>query len=184
MNEGPVVPPEPPVPELEALARELPPPPDLESRLVRSLRAESLLGDSRRSPWLYAAASILLVASGIAIGRMGATGSTAPQQTVQPNRFLLMLTDADPVGDDAARAEQYRQWAADVRAAGHQISGDRLANGGIAVMRDGSAPVMNPEVQGFFIVSASGLDEAAAVARSSPHVRSGGLIIVRPIDTP
>ena len=184
MNQGPVVPPEPPVPELESLVRELPPRPDLESRLVRSLRGEGLLGASRRSPWLYAAASILLVAGGIAIGWMGAKRSTGPQQTVQPNRFLFMLTAAAPVGDDAARAEQYRQWAAGVRAEGHQISGDRLANGGIAVMRDGSAPVMNPEVQGFFIVSASGLEEAAAVARSSPHVRSGGLIIVRPIDTP
>lgn len=184
MNQRSVEPPEPPVPELQSLARELPPPPDLESRIVGSMRAQRLLHESGRSPWLQAAAAVLLVAGGIAIGWMSAIRPVDPPRTVQATRFLFMLTNAEPVADDAARAELYRQWAADVQAEGRQISGDRLANRGIAVTRDGSSPVASPEVQGFFIVSAASLEEAAAVARSSPHVRSGGLIIVRPIDTP
>jgi hypothetical protein len=182
MNQRPVEP-EPPLPELQSLARELPPPVDLESRLVGSLRAERLLREPRRSMWLQAAAAVLLIAGGIAIGRMTATRPAAPPAT-ESRRFLFMLTDAAPAGDDRARAEQYRQWAADVRAGGRQISGERLANSGIAVVRNGSSPVMEPEVQGFFVISASGIDEAETIARSSPHVQSGGLIIVRPIDTP
>ena len=52
-----------------------------------------------------AAASILLMAGGIAIGWMTAVPPADPPQTVQPNRFLFMLTNAEPVSDDAARAE-------------------------------------------------------------------------------
>ena len=63
-------------------------------------------------------------------------------------------------------------------------TGERLADSGVAVMRHGSAPIARAEVQGFFVVSASSMDDAVAVARSSPHVQSGGTIIVRPIDTP
>ena len=46
------------------------------------------------------------------------------------------------------------------------------------------APVRDDQLQGFFIVSGADLDDAANVARSSPHVQAGGRVIVRPIDTP
>src|SRR5687767_1022842 len=99
-------------------------------------------------------------------------------------RFLFLLTDADTSGDDAARAEAYRRWAVAQREAGRQISGERLDDSGFAVMREGVAAIARAEVQGYFVVSASTMDDAIAVARSSPHVQSGGTIIVRPIDTP
>ena len=70
------------------------------------------------------------------------------------------------------------------RDAGRQISGERLADSGVAVGMRGELPIARAEVQGFFVVSASTMDDAVAVARSSPHVQSGGTIIVRPIDTP
>jgi hypothetical protein len=52
------------------------------------------------------------------------------------------------------------------------------------IERDRPSSRVPAEVQGFFVVSAASLEEAAAVARSSPHVRDGGRIVVRPIDTP
>ena len=118
-----------------------------------------------------------------AIGRMTA-GNAGPAPVAAPNRFLFMLLGADTSGDDRARAEAYRQWAVDQRSSGRQVSGERLANSGLAVVRNGSSPVIDPEMQGFFVISAADMDEATAVARSSPHVQGGGLIIVRPIDTP
>jgi hypothetical protein len=172
-----------PVAELASLPRDVPPPADLESRVVDAMYARSLLNRPSRSPWLHAAAAVVLLAAGIAIGRSTTTG-VDESPVVTPNRFMLMLIGADPTGDDRARAERYRQWSVEQRSTGRQVSGDRLANRGIAVVRNGSSAVMEPEVQGFFVISAADIDEAAAIARSSPHVQAGGLIIVRPIDTP
>ena len=58
------------------------------------------------------------------------------------------------------------------RKLGREISG-RAAGGPRRCLWDQSATGRSPvpsEVQGFFIVSAASLEEAAAVARSSPHV--------------
>lgn len=174
--------PEPPLPELDALARELPPPPDLEARVIGALRDRSLVRPPH-ARWRTAAAAVLLLGAGVLIGRTTvAPADRAPG--VDMPRFLFMLTDAPPANDDAARAEEYRLWAVEQRAAGRQVSGERLASTGIAVTRRGSAAMPAPEVQGYFVVTATNIDEAVAVARSSPHVQSGGLILVRPIDTP
>jgi hypothetical protein len=183
MNQHPDVP-EPPLPELGSLPREMAPPPGLESRVIAELRQQSLLRPAARSPWVQAAAALLLLSAGVMIGRLSAGPVPDRSNAVTAGRFLLMLTGADTSGDDAARAEQYRLWAVDQRSAGREISGERLAASGMAVTRAGSGPVTNPEVQGYFVVSAASLEDAAAVARSSPHVQSGGIIIVRPIDTP
>ncbi len=172
-----------PLPELASLPREIAPPADLESRIVDGLYARSLLMRPARSPWLQAAAAVVLLAGGIAIGRMTA-GDADPAPVAASNRFLFMLLGADTSGDDRARAEAYRQWAVDQRSSGRQVSGERLANTGLAVVRNGSSPVIDPELQGFFVISAADMDEATAIARSSPHVQGGGLIIVRPVDTP
>jgi hypothetical protein len=173
-----------PLDELASLPKDIAPPPALEDRVAAALRGQSLLRRPSPSGWWKAAAAVLLVAGGIAIGRLTSTRVDDAQRPAPGNRFLLMLTDADTSGDDGARAERYRQWAVDQRSAGRLITGERLADTGLAVVRQGSAPLVSPEVQGYFIVSASSIEEAATVARSSPHVQSGGTIIVRPIDTP
>lgn len=173
-----------PLDELASLPKEIAPPSALEDRVAAALRGQSLLGRPSPSGWWRAAAAVLLVAGGIAVGRLTSPRIDNPQRMAPGNRFLFMLTDADTSGDDAARAERYRQWAVEQRSAGRLITGERLADTGLAVVRQGSAPLLSPEVQGYFIVAASSLEDAATVARSSPHVQSGGTIIIRPIDTP
>jgi hypothetical protein len=37
------------------------------------------------------------------------------------------------------------------------------------------------EIRGFFVISASDFQDALSVARSCPHLRHGGRILVRPI---
>jgi hypothetical protein len=173
-----------PLPELHSLPREMPPPPELESRVVSALRATALLRAPTRRSWVSAAAAILILVSGIWIGRSVPGPAMNDARPLASTRFLFLLTGADTSGDDAARAEAYWRWAVTQREAGRQISGERLADTGFAVMSEGVAPIAGAEVQGFFVVSASTMDDAVAVARSSPHVQSGGTIIVRPIDTP
>lgn len=169
-------------PEMNSLPREVAPPPELEARVVSALRAQRLLRPTTTISWVHVAAALAFLAFGILIGR--AWPPPPETRATDDLRFLFLLTDADTSGDDAARAEGYRRWAVEQRDAGRQISGDRLADSGVAVVIQGELPIARAEVQGFFVVSASTLDEAVTVARSSPHVQSGGTIIVRPIDTP
>jgi hypothetical protein len=173
-----------PLDELASVPKEMAPPPALEDRVAAALRSESLLRPQSPSWWWRAAAAIFLLAGGILIGRMTSPDAAVVPQHASASRFLFMLTDGDTSGDEAARSERYRQWAIEQQSAGRQITGERLAPTGLGVNRQGSAPIFAPEVQGYFVISAANIEDAAAVARSSPHVQSGGLIIVRPIDTP
>lgn len=172
--------------ELAIVAKEMTPPPGLEDRVVGALRGQSLLR-TRSTAWGWqAAAALVLLGTGVLLGRFSAPApdlDTAASRSSMP-RFLLMLTDGDDSGDDVERSVRYRQWAMDQRSAGRGITGERLAPSGVAVVRSGSGPVLTPDVQGYFVISAASIDDAASVARSSPHVQSGGMIIVRPIDTP
>jgi hypothetical protein len=161
-----------PLDEVASAPKEMAPPPALEDRVAAALRAQSLLRPQQPPSWWWrVAAAVVLLGSGILIGRVTSPAATVPPQQASTNRFLFMLTDGDTSGDDVARSERYRQWAIEQQAAGRQITGERLANTGLAVMRQGSAPMPSPDVQGYFVVSAANIEDAAAVARSSPHVQ-------------
>jgi hypothetical protein len=172
------------LPELDSLPREMPPPPGLESRIAIALRAQGLLKSPTRLSWISTAAAILMLVLGIGIGRWWPRPARFDAPPVSTSRFLFLLSDADTSGDDGARAEAYRRWAVTQRQSGRQISGERLGDSGFAVMNESVAAVARADVQGYFVVSAATMDDAIAVARSSPHVQSGGTIIVRPINTP
>jgi hypothetical protein len=174
----PEEPQEPPLHELEALAREHEPPLALEERVAAELRRQSLLRRASKR-WRQMAAAVFLVASGIAVGRLSAPSGVVPA-TTQP-RFLLLLSQAPPAESESGRVAEYRAWAVGLRTAGRQISGERLEREALAVDRDRAAERVDDRNQGYFIVSAANLEEAAELARSSPHVRAGGHIIVRPI---
>ena len=182
MTRPPELPPEPPLPELASLPREIEPPPPLEDRVVSAMRDASLIRRRAGLAWWQLAAAAALFAAGAAAGRLSTPGGTPP--TVQP-RFLLLLLSGPATGSENARVSEYRAWAVAQRDAGRQITGERLASDGVLVERAGKdAPVRDDQLQGFFIVSGAGLDDAANVARTSPHVQAGGRVIVRPIDTP
>jgi hypothetical protein len=169
---------EPPLGELATLSREQQPPQALEERVVTELRRQSLIRGPRR-PWRQMAAAVLLLGSGVVAGRLSAPSSVAPV-TTQP-RFLLLLSQAPAAASDSGRIAEYRAWAVGLREAGRQISGERLEEEALAVDRDRAPEPVDDRNQGYFVVSAASLDEAAELARSSPHVRAGGRVVVRPI---
>jgi hypothetical protein len=172
-----------PMAELTALPRELAPPPSLEDRTVTALRNEGLLraGQPRRHIF-QAAAAVLLFVTGLAIGRT--TGSTLPvvEEPGAP-RFLLLL-HGGPSGvsaeAEAALVNEYRAWAIGLRQAGRFVSGERLSDVA-AIAPTGTLPQVE-DLRGFFLISAANLDDALAMARTCPHARRGGLVVVRPID--
>ena len=157
------------------------PPPQLESRIIASMRSAGVLGPPARpllrplTVAMLAAASLIV---GLAIGRASARSPAA----VEGPRYLLLLYEdstfvADrPIGEIVA---EYAAWADSLGRAGRLEAGEKLGDARVVV---GDARMVGAEPTGFFIVRASTLDHARALAASSPHVRRGGTVHVTAIE--
>lgn len=178
---------------LETMPIEIPPPPDLEERLTRTLRRRRLV---RRGPavrWWRAAAGVaaaaVLVAGGFALGRgtqaHPGTGMVAPGG--QP--FLLLLyEDAGfrPRGTPADLVREYGAWLhASLPDSSDIIWADELGASGTVVAstgaRDGVVETSAGTLTGFALVRAADHGAAVRLAEGSPHVRYGGRIAVRAV---
>ncbi|HYL20382.1 MAG TPA: YciI family protein [Gemmatimonadales bacterium] len=133
------------------------------------------------------AAAAVLVALGAGVSRILPTRALprAAARVAQP-RFVLLLYGAvkQPSGTPeqaAADVEEHRAWARGVATHGHEISGEKF--GLVTTVLNGSSVVSGPEPQleGFFVVSATSAREAVDIARSCPHAVHGGLVVVRSI---
>lgn len=173
---------------LDALERETPPPQWLKGRVVGTLRERGLLRNSRR-PWGMigaVAASLALFALGFAIGRRPET--TGPPDT-RP-QFLLLLYQKEnvPVTDTAAQVQEYVAWAHALRRQGGMALGEELADSAQLLSAEQAwamrvpVPAEGPgALVGLFIVRAGDAEEAGRIARTNPHLRYGGSIVIRPI---
>lgn len=182
--------------EREAVARlprEALPPKPLEDATVASLVSRGLLRPSRRSrrvlEWgLAAAAAVALFVGGYFTGQEG-RGTPAPELP----RFLLLLYEGPeyrntPPGREEERVREYGEWAAERGALGQLESGEKLRDGGgLRIETDGSVspvPLSTGETRltGFFMIRAPDDRSALEIARTCPHVRYGGSVIIREID--
>jgi hypothetical protein len=160
--------------------RDIVPPPELEDRTVATLISAQLIerAPASRSRAWQAAAAIAIFAAGLAVGRVAAPGRPAAPAD---SRYLLLLEGGPPAAsaaEETATVAAYRAWAMKLREEGRAISGERLADVSIAVPTSTSS---TSDLRGFFLISASNLEEAAAIARSCPHAQRGGRVVVRPI---
>ena len=157
------------------------PPPELEERVVRSLRERGRLGRGSRGRasriMTRLAAGILLVIGGMALERVREP-SKSPSQTA-PRYVLLLYGHAGPT-DRAALVDEYRRWVASVRT-DRRISGEEL--GDEALVLAGRATSTNVETgpSGYFVFEARDMNEAKEIAGTCPHLRHGGRAVLRPI---
>jgi hypothetical protein len=131
-------------------------------------------------PWMQAAAALALFAAGWGVG---ASGSEPPPS--QPRYMLLLFGETSAPADIPARAAEYGAWAHAVRKRGGYATGARLERARVRVgpagPGDSSASWADAPLGGYFIVGATSIDEARALAEAHPHVRHGGTIVLRPL---
>lgn len=177
---------------LAELPREAEPPRALEDATVAALLARGLLGrrgSNRPRLLAAAAAAVLLFLGGVALGRRQAPAG--PEGT--GSQFVLLLYEdggyrAAPPGEEIARVREYRTWAGERAARGELVAGEKLRDGpDLVIAPDGmvrtdSPPAGARRLAGFFIVRAADRGRALEIARSCPHVRYGGSIVVREIE--
>lgn len=161
-----------------------PAPAGLEGRIVRTLRRERLLTRplwQRAAPWALAA----LAGGGLFLaGRLSSPpASPSPPMTGAP-RFVLFLQEpvsASPSPEEeAARVQEYSRWARAQAARGSLLEGEKLKDESAILPALSAGP---SRTTGYFVVTAADLDGALALARTCPHLRHGGGIVVRPIDS-
>ncbi|HUF35164.1 MAG TPA: YciI family protein [Gemmatimonadales bacterium] len=180
---------------LAALPREAAPPPSLEEATVRALAARGLLRrPPRRRPrpvelGLALAASVLLFLGGLAVGRREGSPPPAPAGT----QFALLLYEGPEYrhaasGEEAERVREYGEWAGLRAERGELVAGEKLREepdlviGADATVTTAPRPAGAPRLAGFFIVRAADRAAALEIARSCPHVRYGGSIVIREIE--
>jgi hypothetical protein len=166
--------------ELAPMLERPTPPPELEARVARSLRERGLIGRRRPSlrPWLAAAAAILIFIAGYATSNV--RRADAGVEPAAELRFALLLYESPTPGVAIDDVGEHQDWARQLAADGHEVSGEKL---GVTTAALPETPAPGSDaLQGFFVISARDAGEAVAIARSSPHFRNGGRVVVRAID--
>ena len=164
------------------------PPADLEEAVGVALAARGRIASSgggvgdmrvprrRALGWAVLAAAACLAAflAGRAISDRGA----GVEPTVAMGTYMILLYEdasyrapATPEAH-AARVREYAAWAADLRERGIEIRGEELDPAGAL---EGPAGVLS----GFFLLEVPSAEEADEIARTVPHLRHGGTVVVR-----
>jgi hypothetical protein len=181
-------------------------PGDLEQSVVDALASRGLIGGPRerqtprvprRRAWAWGAlalaACLAAFLAGIAVSDRGA--GRGPAAAAAPDRFLLLLYEDEsyraPVtpAEQEARVAEYSAWAAGLRDRGVDVQGEELASAAEADRLDGRAASVDAargepagssgSLAGYFIVEAEDQPAAVEIARTTPHLRYGGTVIVR-----
>lgn len=179
---------------------EIDPPPHLKSRVERSLRARRLIASSAPSRWsklIAVAAGLVLFAAGFGLGTATAGGESP--QTVPDAGFMLLLFQDDGYQPGMPAPEvlgEYVEWTAAIRRGGLAIRGEALGDRAAVLSVDdfesprtstspwqtaGAAETSYGQLVGFFLLATNDRAEALSIARTCPHLRFGGRIVVRPI---
>lgn len=130
----------------------------------------------------------MVVAFAVGYLAKSVTGSRSPAGS--GNRYVLLLyadSSFQRGVSPADRVAEYTEWARSLRASNRLELGERLRDSARVVSNRGES-LLGPqegspfgEIAGLFIVTASGMADAVALATTRPHVRYGGRVVVRPI---
>jgi hypothetical protein len=178
--------------ELRGLSRSPEPPQWLEQRVVDSLRSDGLLASRARKHfgWAWTVASVTACVLCFGAGMLFRTRSVTIPREATGNRYVLFLTHSSVVASsgsaaDIALVQEYSAWAQRQRVGGHLIAGEKLNDASLEL--SGSQGLQEVHTQdtslgGYFVIAAPSLDTAIAIARTCPHLKGGGTIVIRPID--
>jgi hypothetical protein len=178
--------------QLRSMLRAPAVPVGLKQRVERSLKNEGLLSPRARKPlWrspltAALAAAVAFFAIGLSIGSARSRLNSQPT-SIPATSFALLFYDGSASKEADSDVDAHRSWATELAHSGHSVSGEKLAPRALVTYGDKSwvaaASSGDAALKGFFLVSAHSEAEALAIARSSPHFKHGGRIVVRRIES-
>jgi hypothetical protein len=170
----------------QSLARDARPPSRLKARLVRTLRDRGMLAPLPRPRLVLAATIVAVAALAIAMLLFRSAGPSA-----SPTFVLLLYEDESftPSRTEGELVAEYGAWAADLERGGALVLGEPLTRASFVL--HGAAPGTAVEsvqprsdlgaLAGLFVIRARDQAAALAIARTCPHLRYGGRVVVRPV---
>jgi hypothetical protein len=174
---------------LRVLPREVDPPPALRERVRETLRSRGRLRPRRRRVLAVSAALAAAVLLFLA-GRLSARVRD-PWSDSRPE-FVLLVYEGPGFDRSAgvpALFAEYDAWARGLQARGLLLHGRALERGSTLLQASGGRVSVEPHevaadagtITGFFILRAADSAQALAIARTCPHLKHGGTLILRPI---
>ena len=162
---------------LEKLFDAAAPPAALRDRVLR----DAMPPQKPRSRWQVA----LALAAALMLAFMGGRATREGGGEAEGAQYLLLLYEGAGYRDDRPMQEtvaEYARWADSLRGRrlltrAHKLDEPQVALRGTQPAR-AEVPAES-EPTGLFIVRAESPDDATAIARTSPHLRYGGRILVR-----
>lgn len=175
------------------------PPADLEESVVAALasgraREPQTPRIPARRAWAWGAlalaASLAVFLAGISVSDRGAShapAGRAPGGPATSERYLLLLYEDDAYRapatpeEQTARVAEYSAWADDLRERGIDVEGEELAPLAESEWLGGreSGVEAAGTLTGYFLVAAPDAAAAVAIARTTPHLKHGGTVVVR-----
>lgn len=164
----------------DQLNRKVNPPEELLNQTIQQLKSEKLITSKSitMKTYLKWAASVVAIVLTFYIGRFTAGGVN-----IDPNQGYMLILHEDEQfqpGDPNQMFKEYGAWMMNTFAKGVMIDGQELSNETTfidrnkeVVYRDGKS---EPKVTGYFILEASSMEEAIAIAKENPHIKYGGSI--------
>jgi len=183
---------------LRSLARERMPPAALEDRVVLALQESGWLGARRLGArrWLRAGAAQAAAQACFLLGWAAAPrSSTRGGVPTGGDRYVLFLYEGKqfvqgPSTHQQERIREYGAWARRGGELGTVLGGEKLKDGGRLLLPDGEAvdlPFFGASdseiLAGYFVIQTQSYQRAVALARTCPHLRYGGRIAIRQIET-
>lgn len=137
---------------------------------------------------INAAVAIVSVVLGLALGQT-MDGVPPPAVSDAGEEFIMLLYEdetyqAPAPGGMEARIAEYSDWARQVAATGSYVTGRKLTDDATLLLADGSRVDAIPEaeegaLEGYFVIRAADMNEAAEIAGTCPHLAYGGTVSLR-----
>jgi hypothetical protein len=147
-------------------------------------------GTRRHFRWVWAVSSVTVCVCCFSAGVLFGNRSVAIPVKPPGNRYVLFLTHSSSVATSEAAQEialvqEYSTWARRQRIGGRLIAGEKLNDASLEL--SGSQGLHEVHTQdtslgGYFVIAAPSLEAAIAIARTCPHLKRGGTIVIRSID--
>lgn len=158
--------------------------------LAASIAGVAFVGGSLFATWLARPSPVRTVADSSGAGGDAARVHAVAQAADQPTFALLLYGSSNDSATHATHAAEYGAWAAMDHGAGRIIGGEAMGTpvasvwvkavglGTDSIIVD-EGPLNGADFVGYFIVQARDRDAAVALARSCPHLKYGGRVVVR-----
>ena len=155
---------------------------ELDRRVRATLATRGLVRSTsgRRVVWIVRAS---LIAAGFVLGVVLTSwrSRTDVRPAVGRSQYVLLLYD-DARGDTGsvhiAREREYGRWASELKDA-RWVGGSELGDLVEGIGPSGQVAVApSDRLAGYFVIEAASPERAAEVARSCPHVKYGGRVVV------